>query len=194
MKKFKLNFLVLLGIFISSCNLYEDNCDLIIKVVDTNGDPVEGAYIEAYSSPSKNSDVVGISFSQTDYLGVATIVYNPKCLDYYKLIAYKGCSSNEFALNSSNINKLIKANSTVNCILEETSTIVLKSNSSLQNKIFLNGSYLFEMNTNTTKTITVVAKNNKIRVEESDIFNSNPIKSTYDVTSTCGEIKILEFK
>ncbi|HMW39385.1 MAG: Ig-like domain-containing protein [Saprospiraceae bacterium] len=184
---------MLLCFISSSCNLIDEHCELQVNVVDSSGTPVAGAFIEAYSSSSKEQGTVIIAYAQTDSLGHAKINYNPECLDYHKLIAYKGCSSNDYAGNIANTTKLIKANSDVTCQIEQTSTLVLKNKSDNQRSVFLNGQYLFDMYPDITKTITVLAKSNNIRIAESQISVSNPVSRSYDLTSTCGEIKILEF-
>lgn len=185
--------LISLCLITVSCTQTDDNCELQIKVVDSSGSPVVGAFIEAYSSPSKDLTLEAVAFAQTDSLGHAKIIYNPQCRDYNKLIAYKGCSSNDYAGNISNTTKLIKANSHVTCQIEMTSTLVLKNKSGIQSSVFLNGQFLFDMNPDITKTITVLAKSNNIRIAESQISVSNPVSRSYDLSSTCGDIKIFEF-
>ncbi|MFN8279803.1 MAG: hypothetical protein U0V49_05920 [Saprospiraceae bacterium] len=185
--------LLLLSVFASSCNLFDEHCELQVNVVDSSGTPVNGAFIEAYASSSKEQGLVVIAYAQTDSLGHAKINYNPECRDYHKLNAYKGCSSNDYAGNISNNTKLIKANSQVTCQIEQTSTLVLKNRTGNQRSVFLNGQYLFDMNPENTKSITVLAKSNNIRIAESQISVSNPVSKSYDLTSTCGDIKIFEF-
>ncbi len=194
MKNFKWITLIMLVFSMISCNFFDDSCEIEISVVDAKGAPVAGALIEAYSSPSKNPSDVLVVYTQTDSFGHTKIAYNPGCLGFFKIIAYKGCSSNDFTENQANVNRFIKSNSHVTCILKETSTIVLKSNSNLRNSIFLNGQYLFDMDDKSTKSITVLAKDNEIRVIESNFLLSSPLEKTYDITSQCGDIKVLEFQ